>query len=53
MVGTIVFAMISMQAYPELFKGVFGLTRGQRRSLVDAVRMRSAIQCATYNLMLC
>jgi hypothetical protein len=53
LVGTIVFAMISMQAYPELFKGVFGLTRGQGRSLVDAVRMRSATQGATYNHPLC
>ena len=45
--------MISMQAYPVLFKAGFGLTWGQILSLVDAVRMRSATQGATYNHPLC
>ncbi|MEY3654557.1 MAG: hypothetical protein RL739_2727 [Pseudomonadota bacterium] len=45
--------MISMQAYPVLFKGRFGLTWGQILSLVDAVRMRFATQGATYNHPLC
>ena len=45
--------MISMQAYPVLFTGGFGFTWGQILSLVDAVRMRSATQGATYNRPLC